>query len=241
MSFRREGVYNYTGMASCRDRAICLRTHRFSETSQILTLFGRKTGLVRVLAKGAYRRTKAGASKFDGGVDLLDVGDCVFILHSNRDLATLTEWKLVEGHLALRHKFRAMVIGQYLAEMLSVLLPEQDPYPHLFDRMRVALLALSTPRIEEEFVAIQLDILKETGFLPDFSSPTDTTLSTINPGLIRIAETILRLPRDQAKAHRLPRLSRVQSDPLTAYLAFHIQSVTQRVLHAVNLVLRPEG
>lgn len=226
-------------MVSSRDRAICLRTHRFSETSQVLTLFCRKTGLTRVLAKGAYRRTRAGASKFDGGVDLLDVGDCVFLLHTNRDLATLTEWKLIEGHLALRRQFRAMVIGQYLAEVLTVLLAEHDPHPYLFDRVRVALSALSSPRIEEEFIAIQLDILKETGFLPDFSAPADATLSKIHPGLIRIAETILRLPRDKATAQRLPRLSRYQSDPLTAYLAFHIQSVTQRDLHSVNLVLRP--
>lgn len=227
-------------MASCRDRAICLRTHRFSETSQVLTLFCRKTGLIRVLAKGAYRRTKAGASQFDGGIDLLDVGDCIFIPHSNRDLAILTEWKLVEGHLGLRRDFRAMVVSQYLAEVLSVLLAEYDPHIHLFDRMRVALATLNSPRIEEEFVAIQLDILKETGFLPDFSAPLDAALSKINPGLIRIAETILRLPRDNGTAKRLPRLSRAQSDPLTAYLALHIQSVTQRTLHSVNLVLRTE-
>ena len=61
-------------MPLVNDRCICLRKIEYSETSQILALFSRGHGLVRVIAKGAHRRTKAGASKFDGGVDLLDVG-----------------------------------------------------------------------------------------------------------------------------------------------------------------------
>ena len=61
-------------MSLVRDRCICLRKTEYSETSQILTLFGRDLGIVGVIAKGAHRRTKAGASKFDGGIVLLDVG-----------------------------------------------------------------------------------------------------------------------------------------------------------------------
>lgn len=225
-------------MASSRDRAICLRTHRFSETSQILTLFCRRTGIIRALAKGAHRRTKAGASNFDGGADLLDVGDCVFITHASRDLATLTEWKLIEGHLGLRTNLRAMLIGQYLAEVLGLLLAEHDPHPVLFDRMRVTLPALTTPRIEEEFVAMQIDILKDAGFLPDFNDPADEALSRIDPRLVRIAETIQKLPRERSVPQRLPRLSRAQSDPLTAYFSLHTQNITQRPLHTARSVIR---
>jgi recombinational DNA repair protein (RecF pathway) len=225
-------------MASSRDRAICLRTHRFSETSQILTLFCRRTGIIRALAKGAHRRTKAGASSFDGGADLLDVGDCVFITHASRELATLTEWKLIEGHLGLRTNLRAMLIGQHLAEVISLLLGEHDPHPLLFDRLRVTLPALSTPRIEEEFVAMQIDILKDAGFLPDFRDPADEALSRIDPRLVRIAETIQKLPRERNVPQRLPRLSRAQTDPLTAYFSLHVQTITQRPLHTAKSVIR---
>ena len=86
------------------DRSICLRKTEYSETSQILTLFTREHGLLRVIAKGAHRRTKAGASKFDGGVDLLDIGSAVFSHDLAKDLSTLCEWGLREGHLALRKK-----------------------------------------------------------------------------------------------------------------------------------------
>ena len=118
-------------MALARDRCICLRKVEYSETSQILTLFGREHGLLRLIAKGAHRRTKAGASKFDGGLDLLDLGDAVFSLRLEKDLATLTEWSLRDGHLELRQNLRALYLGQYAAELCSLLVEEQPPPPAL--------------------------------------------------------------------------------------------------------------
>src|SRR2546421_241409 len=55
-------TYN-SAMPLARDRCVCLRKVEYSETSQILTLFGREHGLMSVIAKGAHRTTKQGASK----------------------------------------------------------------------------------------------------------------------------------------------------------------------------------
>src|SRR6476646_11253288 len=108
-------------MPLVNDRCICLRKLQYSETSQILTLFARDHGITRVIAKGAHRRTKAGASKFDGGVDLLDVGDAVFTGDPGRDLGTLTEWSLRDGHRALRSSLRGLYLGIYAAELVGTL------------------------------------------------------------------------------------------------------------------------
>ena len=80
-------------MPLVRDRSICLRVTEFSETSQVVTLLSREHGLVRAIAKGAHRKTKAGASKFDGGMDFLEVGEAVFTHDVAKDLAILTEWQ----------------------------------------------------------------------------------------------------------------------------------------------------
>src|SRR5215210_4580609 len=109
-------------MALARDRCICLRKLDYSETSQILLLFGREHGMLRLIAKGAHRRTKAGASKFDGGLDLLDVGDAVFVLDPGKDLATLTEWSLREGNLGLRRTLRGTYLAMYAAELVGRLI-----------------------------------------------------------------------------------------------------------------------
>src|SRR5271163_526076 len=109
-------------MALASDHCLCLHKVEYSETSQVLTLFGRGHGIVKVLAKGAHRRTKAGASKFDGGIDLLDLGTAVFIADSKADLATLTEWKLADGHLELRKTLRGLHLALYAVELVGLLI-----------------------------------------------------------------------------------------------------------------------
>src|SRR6476660_7647213 len=129
-------------MPLARDRCLCLRKVEYSETSQILVLFAREHGIFRAIAKGAHRRTKAGSSKFDGGVDLLDLGEAVFTHDPARELATLTEWHLADGHLELRRNLRALYLAQYAAELIASLLEEHDPHIALFDRLEQTILDL---------------------------------------------------------------------------------------------------
>src|SRR3954470_6954423 len=135
-------------MPLVHDRCICIRKVEYSETSQILTLFSRAHGRLQLIAKGAHRRTKVGASKFDGGVDLLDVGEAVFSYAPERELAPLCEWHLTEGHLELRRDLRAMHLGLYAAELVGFLFEEHDAHPDLFDRLERVLSMLGTDRRE---------------------------------------------------------------------------------------------
>jgi DNA repair protein RecO (recombination protein O) len=254
-------------MALSRDRCVCLRKVEYSETSQILTLFGREHGILRLIAKGAHRRTKAGASKFDGGVDLLDVGEAVFTHAPERDLSPLCEWHLVEGHLALRKNLRAVYLGLYAVELVSMLIEEHDAHPELFDRLEHTLTALATAQLEEAFLVFELDLLRETGYVPQLAacfscragfdraehayfSPNrsavvcrncETTAPDrieIDARLLRLLQSILHLPRDASGAiQRLPRLSRHQTDPINRILAEHVEQVLSRRLRMPPYVL----
>ena len=253
-------------MALTRDRCICLRKVEYSETSQILTLFGREHGLMRLIAKGAHRRTKAGASKFDGGLDLLDLGDAVFSLRLEKDLATLTEWSLRDGHLELRSDLRALYLGQYAVELVSLLVEEHDPHPALFDRLDQTLKELGTARREEIFLAFQLDLFRETGYLPDltacsnchtpFSDRVPCSFSPsrggiicrdcegvapdripLDPRLVSVVALVLRLPRQNGSLQRLPRLTRHQTDPLNRIFAEHMQHTLSRRLRLPKYIL----
>jgi DNA repair protein RecO (recombination protein O) len=254
-------------MALTRDRCICLRKVDYSETSQILTLFGREHGLLRLIAKGAHRRTKAGASKFDGGVDLLDLGDAVFSLRLEKDLATLTEWALRDGHLDLRANLRALYLGQYAAELCSLLIEEHDPHPTLFDRLEQTINELHTHRQEEVFLAFQLDLFREVGYLPNLTACANCgaaftdrdphwSFSAYRSGLVcrncesiapdripldaallSMVGNILRLPRPNGTSARLPRLTRHQTDPLNHVFAEHMQHTLSRRLHLPRFVL----
>ncbi|HWE04336.1 MAG TPA: DNA repair protein RecO [Tepidisphaeraceae bacterium] len=253
-------------MALVHDRCICLRKTEYSETSQILTLFSREYGIVRVIAKGAHRRTKAGASQFDGGIDFLDIGQAVFGHDPARDLPPLTEWRLTEGQLGLRKTLRGIYLGLYAAELVGRLIEEHDPHPELFDRVAMALTDLATARREENFLAFEIDLLRESGYLPElfvcasctfaidgretvFFSPrrggivcrncqgTVHDCRALDGRLLRLLQTILRLPRQNGAVVRLPQLTRHQTDPLNAMLSEHIENTLGKRLRMPKWVL----
>jgi DNA repair protein RecO (recombination protein O) len=247
------------------DRCICLRKLDYSETSQILMLLSREHGMIRVMAKGAHRRTKAGASRFDGGIDLLDLGQGVFSAEPSRELSLLTDWKLEEGHLNLRQSLRALYLGLYAGELVSLLFQEHDPHPEVFDQLEKVLEELGTPRLEQSFLAFELDLLREAGFMPELSSCVNCGNAVGNPGGIYFAPSrggvvcrncqagfperlgvdirLLRLlqmiqgPAQEGSVRRLPQLTRHQTDPLNLLLAEHIQHTLGQRLRSGYYVL----
>lgn len=251
------------------DRCICLRKVEYSESSQILALFGRTQGLFRVIAKGAHRRTREGASRFDGGVDLLDVGDAVMTDPAMRDLATLTEWKLVDGHLPLRRDLRSMEMGLYCAELTGLMLPEKDPQPEVFDQLLWAISELGGGRREEALVAFVVGLIEEAGFMPELAAcvvcgrPAGNGRVLFSPGaggvvcgqcpapegpkivtesaLIRMLRTIALLPKVKGVRLRLPRLTRAQADPLNRVLAQYMQCILGRELRSASYVIEAPG
>ncbi len=253
-------------MPLVRDRCICLRKHEYSETSQILSLFSREHGTFRAIAKGAHRRTKAGASRFDGGVDLLDVGDAVFTHDPAKDLATLTEWSLREGNLGLRSSLRGTYLAMYAGELVGRLIEEHDAHPELFDRLQAALPEFATARVEEAFLAFQLDLLRESGYLAElfacatcgaqlgdrgacyFSPSSDGVIChdcegatpdrmPLDPRLLRLVQSVVRLPRSNGTPRRLPQLTRHQTDPLNRLFADHVEHTLGRRLQLARHVV----
>ena len=253
-------------MALAQDRCVALRKIEYSETSQILVLFSREHGLLRAIAKGAHRKTKAGASKFDGGVDLLDVGNAVFTFAPERELQTLTEWNLLDGHLDLRRSLRGMYLGQYAAELTSMLFEEHDAHPALYDRLEQTIGELATPRVEETFLSFELDLIRESGYMPELASCGECGLPVgdrdtaaffspdrggvvcrncegavpdrmeIDARLLRLIQGVLRLHANGI-APRLPRLTREQTDPINRLVATHVEHTLGKRLRLPRYVL----
>ena len=246
-------------MPLAQDRCVCLFKTEYSETSQILTLFSREHGIIRAIAKGAHRRTKAGASRFDGGVDFLDLGSAVFTHDPARDLSTLTDWHLDEGHLGLRKTLRGMRLGLYAVELVGRLIEEQDAHPELFDKLVCVLPQLATLRREEAFLAFAIDLLRETGYLPELLACVSCGTAAADwpaawfsaarggiicrkceghlPDRLGMDIRLLRLLQTLLRAPRLPQLTRHQTDPLNRLLADHIEHTLGRPLRMRGYIL----
>lgn len=121
-----------------REPAICLRTHDYSETSQVVHFLTRAAGVVRLLAKG----TKRPKSKSGGAIDLLSEGDLVFSGAGRQALGTLMEFTETVAHLDLRRDARRLNVALYMIELVAEMLPESDPHPEVFDLLHNGLLRL---------------------------------------------------------------------------------------------------
>jgi DNA repair protein RecO (recombination protein O) len=159
-----------------------------------------------------------------------------------------------------------MYLAQYAAELVSYLIEEHDPHPQLFDRFEQMLAELVTPRLEEGFLAFELDLLRESGYLPELRLCSDCGNApseresvwfspmrggvvcrncegvnhdriSVDPRLLRMVQTILRLPRAGARAQRLPQLTRHQTDPINRLIAEHIEHTLQKRLRLPAYVL----
>jgi DNA repair protein RecO (recombination protein O) len=157
-------------MPAVHDQGVCIRHWDFSETSQTVSLFGRSLGIVRGLAKGARRERGA----FDGGIDLLSRGEFGALLKRGKELATLTEWDLLELYPRLRTDIAANRAAFYMADVVGRMLEPEDPHPALYDRFVEALRILGAPLGAGEpapdgagaLLAFQWALLGESGYRP---------------------------------------------------------------------------
>jgi len=151
-------------MATLKDQAVCLSRRNYSETSQIITLFGREHGKIRALAKGS-RRAK---TKFSGGVDLLTAGEIMFTApHSESNLGLLTEFELTDAFSHLRSNLTAQYAALAGAEQLAALTEDLDPHPELYQAFYDFLRQLKLPdKALATLVQFELRLLTEVGLGP---------------------------------------------------------------------------
>jgi len=145
------------------DRAICLRTTDFSETSQVLVMLTRDSGVVKLLAKGSKRPK----SKSGGRIDLFSEGECTYAPAKSKDLSTLMEFTETAGHLDLRSDLDRLNAGMMMLELAGSMLAEGDPQPVAFDLLHNALARLGVPEASPTAVLayFQFRLLRLAGLL----------------------------------------------------------------------------
>jgi DNA repair protein RecO (recombination protein O) len=156
-----------------KDRAICIRTVDYSETSQILTLFGRLSGKIRAIAKGSKRAKSA----FEGPIEVLSFGQIMYSPAYEGKLATLTEFQPQPVRGELRRNLAALQSALFAAELLDLLTEEYDPHPDLFDHFLGFLQDIEECRagpdrrdIMIRLILFQFVLLHEVGLQPVLSS-----------------------------------------------------------------------
>ena len=149
-----------------KDVAVCIRAVDYSETSQVVTFFGRDSGKISAIAKGSKRPKSA----FDGPIEVFSHGRVVFSDSGKTGLATLTEFEQQPGLGGLRKNLFALNCCLLAAELVNSLTDDYDPGPELFENLMQFLQDAGEAAGRAEMLALlilfQLALLKEAGLRP---------------------------------------------------------------------------
>ena len=181
-------------MTHLKTDALVLRRTDFSETSLILAMLTRASGLRSALVKGAKRPK----SPFFGALDLYSLNEVVILDRRSSELGLLTEAVSVETYSGLRRNLRAAYASHAVAELLLGLLHDNEPVPELFGLTcrTLGLLARAEPEaLEAHLAAFQVQLFSHlgTGLILDrcvlcekplTGSPTRIAVSVTSGGVV---------------------------------------------------------
>lgn len=147
--------------------AIVLRTFRLAEADKIVVALGAQTGMVRGVARGA-RRLK---NRFGAALEVWTIINLEFFAKEQRELVSVRTAEIVETSFNLASDDQAVMMLDYLSELLIGFVPAGEPNPKLYRMARACLSALHE-NPQQAFALgryFEVWLLKLSGFLPSFT------------------------------------------------------------------------
>lgn len=150
-------------MAVLTTSAILLRSVDYGESDRVVTLFGRTTGSVGAIARGARKSQK----RFAGGLGLCSVGDVELRERGSSELLTLERFDLKASYPSLSTDVERMGHAAYAAELVSKLCAPRQPEPRVYDFLLAFLERLEAEGPSETRLRVfELGLLDLLGFAP---------------------------------------------------------------------------
>lgn len=118
---------------------IVIKCKDYSETSQLVWLYTKDFGKIKLVAKGSRGRSK----KLSGKIDLFNVIDVIFYRSHRGDLHTLGECSVIEPYSAIRLDLERLACASYVAELLDASTAVEDPNSEIFSLLLDILKGLA--------------------------------------------------------------------------------------------------
>ena len=147
-----------------KTEAIVLRNHKLGETSKILTLYSKKDGRLKIIAKGA-RGLK---SRFYGSLESLNHISLVYYFKENRDLQLLSQAEIIDPFNRIRDDLNRFILATTASEIVLKSQFAEDADPTLFGIFLHYLKCLNDAGDSGDGLTLWFDLqyLKRTGFEP---------------------------------------------------------------------------
>jgi DNA repair protein RecO (recombination protein O) len=143
--------------------AIVLRAVSYGEADRVVTLFGRTTGRVSALARGARKSQR----RFAGGLGLGSVGDISVRERAGAELLTLESFDVTASHGSFGTDVARMAHAAYVSELVSKLCAPRQVELAVFDLLATFLDLLDAEGATAERLRVfELGLLGRLGYGP---------------------------------------------------------------------------
>jgi DNA repair protein RecO (recombination protein O) len=143
--------------------AIVLRAVSYGEADRVVTLFGRTTGRVSALARGARKSQR----RFAGGLGLGSVGEISVRERAGAELLTLESFDVTSSHASFGSDVARMAHAAYVSELVSKLCAPRQVEISVYDWLATMLELLDRDGATAERLRVfELGLLGRLGFGP---------------------------------------------------------------------------
>lgn len=143
---------------------VVIRRINYGEADRIVTLFTKRHGKLRAIAKGVRKLT----SRRRGHLEVFNRVNVS--VHQGRTMDSITDAVTVSGWYQPPGSLSALSHAYYACELVDRLLPEGEPYEDIYVRftndLRTLLHDPGTPECSRTVEEFALYLLRHLGFLP---------------------------------------------------------------------------
>jgi len=139
---------------------IILKSVKCREADRIITIYTRQAGKKRAIAYGVEKPT----SKKRGAVQPFSCSK--LMLRRGGELETVSQGEGVEIFPAIRQSLQGLTVASYLAELVDVFTPDEDPNPAVFQLLLETLGGLGGDYDFAAVRAFEIKLLSLIGFQP---------------------------------------------------------------------------
>jgi DNA repair protein RecO (recombination protein O) len=151
-------------MALKESEAIVLRTYPLRESDLLVTLFTRREGKVKGVARAAMKSRR----RFGGALEPLTYVRAFYDDRERQELARLDSCEVIESPLATEVSYARATALAHVAELLDELMPEREASDAVF-RLSLAVLQELRSAVWMPLTYFELWMTRLMGFLPEFS------------------------------------------------------------------------
>lgn len=121
-------------------RAVILRAMKYGDTSKIVTLYTRRFGKVKVVAKGARNQR---TSKFGSSLEPMSLSSVVFYKKEHKDLHLLSKSETATPLNRIQEEPERMFTGLALVELVNMMMHDEEENAAIYDLLEQALMLLN--------------------------------------------------------------------------------------------------